>query len=93
MTYSKEIVLCYIPSHIGFTGNDEADTTAKFAQNESHDNNITIHYTNLKCKINRCIQHKWQNRWTNKTNNKLLTSNRILGRWKQMSSEREEKTN
>ena len=50
---TKEIELCWIPSHIGIKGNDQVDSAAKTAWKTPIDKSFKIPYTNLKIEINK----------------------------------------
>ena len=67
---SKEIIFCWLPSHIGIRGNEKADKKAKEALNLSV-TNFTILFTNFKPYIHRYILSKWQSWWDNAVFNKL----------------------
>ena len=49
MSSHKEIIMCWIPSHIGVSGNERGDSTVKSALDLSPDN-ISIRYTDVKPK-------------------------------------------
>ena len=78
---SKTIVYCWIPSHIGISGNEKADSAAKSAlsQNIEH---IKIPYTDYKPAVNKFILNKWQQRWNENEYNKLFSIKPILGEWR-----------
>ena len=80
----KEIIMCWIPSHIGVRGNERADSAAKSAL-DLKPNNINIPYTDLKPKINKLFSTKWQQCWNNSINNKIFQINPTLGKWKPAS--------
>ena len=79
--YPKEIIMCWIPSHIRVSGNERADSAAKSARDLSPDN-IAITYTDLKPQINKFFLTKWQQRWNNNINNKLFQIKLTLGEWR-----------
>ena len=56
----KEIIMCWIPSHIGASRNERADSAAKLALDLSPDN-ISIPYTDLKPHINKFFLIKGNN--------------------------------
>ena len=76
MSSHKEIVLCWILSHIGVSGNERADSAAKSALD-----NISILYTDLKPQINKFFFTKWQQCWNN-INNKLFQIRPTLWKWR-----------
>ena len=74
----KTIYLCWIPSHIGFRGNEAVNMAAK----ESLNLDITasqVPYTDLKCHINHFTSHKSQERWSSCPDNKRFKTKPILG--------------
>ena len=62
MSCRKEIITCWIPSHIRVSRNERADSAAKLDLDLSP-NNISILYTDLKPQINKFFFTKWQQRW------------------------------
>ena len=80
MSNTKEILICWIPSHIGVKGNDRADSAAKSALDLTPDK-YKIPYTDMKPKINRFFQIKWQQYWNYNTHNKLFLIKPTLGDW------------
>jgi len=50
----KDIVFCWVPSHVGIKGNEEADSAAKSALNLPHVR-VRIPYTDFKHDINQYI--------------------------------------
>ena len=61
---------CWLPSHVGITGNEKADKAAKSALNKPI-LRIPIPYSDLKPIINKYIHNKWQQTWNLQTQNKL----------------------
>ena len=61
----KEIVLCWLPSHVGIFGHDQADRRAGRAIKiqEIEDMYIPIHY--MKRKMDKNINREWQRLWDN----------------------------
>ena len=48
LSKTKEIKLCWVPSHIGIKGNDQADSAAKTAWKMLTDKSFKMPYTDLK---------------------------------------------
>ena len=78
---SNEIIICWIPSHIGVRGNKRADLTAESALDQTPDQ-IKIPYTHLKPTINKFLLTKWQQRWNNNIHNKLFQIQLTLVEWR-----------
>ena len=74
----KTVVFCWLPSHIGIRGNEEADRAAK----EALDNRISCHnipYTDFKCHIRQYMMDIWQTDWDDIPVNKLKEIKPELG--------------
>ena len=68
----KHIVLCWVPSHIGIRGNEEADRAANAALNEpcvSQSRKVVA--SDLKQAIAHTFDTLWQETWDNDEKNKL----------------------
>ena len=65
-------------SHIKVRGNERA--AAKSALDLTPDN-FSILYTDLKLKINKFLDTKWQQHWNESTYNKLFQIQPTLGEW------------
>ena len=81
MSSHKEKIMCWIPSHIGLSGNERVDSAAKLALDLSPDN-TSIPYTDLKPQINLFLVTKWQQYWNDGINNKLFQIKPTLGEWR-----------
>ena len=79
MSRHKEIIMCWIPSHIGVSGNKRAGSAAKSALDLCPDN-TSIPYTDLKPQMNRFFVTKWQQCWNDSINNKLFQTKPTFGR-------------
>ena len=60
----KEIVLCWIPSHIGIKGNEMVDNQAKTSLS-LEPTSFKISFSNLKPSINKYILEEWPTSWNN----------------------------
>ncbi|GFU04143.1 RNase H domain-containing protein [Trichonephila clavipes] len=71
-----DIQFCWIPSHVGITGNEQADLVARSETTE-------LPLTVLLCDMKRVIQHRidnsWQESWNLQTNNKLHCVKPVIG--------------
>ena len=68
----KEVIFCWLPSHIGITGNEKADQAAKRALAQEPDV-FAIPHTDLLPLSGEHIQSQWQNDWTKKKDNHLYS--------------------
>ena len=67
---SKEILSCWLPSHIGISGNESADRKAKESLSQIP-SDFKIPFNNFKPFINRYVLSKWQTSWNGAVFNKL----------------------
>ena len=67
----KEIVLCWIPSHIGIQANETVDKQAKTSLS-LEPTFFKIPFSYFKPSINKYILEEWQTSWNNSIGNKLL---------------------
>ena len=75
---TKEILFCWLPSHVGIIGNEIADRKAK---DSLHLNMSTfeIPFNNFKPLINKYILSEWQKSWDTATFNKLHAIKPVVG--------------
>ena len=76
----KEIVLCWISSHIGILGNEMVDQQAKTSLS-SEPTAFKIPFYNFKQSINKYILKEWQTSWNNSIGNKLLDIKPTIGEY------------
>ena len=77
LSLSKEIVFCWLPSHVNIHGNELADLEAKSALSLVI-TNFKIPHSDFKSNIRQYINNKCQSVWETQTQNKLneiLTAN------------------
>jgi ribonuclease HI len=79
--FGKDIHLCWVPSHVGISGNERADASAKCAlQMEISD--CRIPHTDYKQKVNTYFTNVWQTRWDAIPFNKLQPIKGVVGETK-----------
>ena len=76
----KEIVLCWIPSHIGIQGNEMVDKQAKTSLS-LEPTSFKIPLSNFKPSINKYILEEWHTSWNNSIGNKLLDIKPTIGEY------------
>ena len=89
LTY-KEIVLCWIPSHICIQGNEMVDKQAKTSLS-LEPTTFKISFSNFKPSINKYILEEWQTSWNNSIGNKLLDIKPTIGNINQLFETLEKK--
>ena len=79
LSKTKEILFCWLPSHVGIKGNEAADLKAK-ASLDLEISNFKLPCTDFKPFLNRYILSKWQLSWDTATFNKLHEIKPVLGK-------------
>ena len=79
---NANLVFCWLPSHIGTSGNEEADKAVKQALSLDA-LPYKVSFSDFKPLINVCIQDVWQRSWCDPFNkkNKLFGVKLALGEW------------
>ena len=77
----KNIVLCWIPSHVGILGNEKADAAAKSALS-LFVTPMKIPATDMCPRITKLIFDEWQEVWNCCTGNKLHAIRPTVGGYK-----------
>lgn len=78
ITKNKEIVFCWVPSHVGIKWNHRADQEAKKVL-ELEPAKDKIPFTDLIATINKHQMNKWQESWNSYTSNKLHAIKEQIG--------------
>ena len=74
----KEFTPCWIPSHVGITGNEMADVAAKRAAVRSCTCRFPLPATDFYPTIAAILISNWQETWTQCSDNKLRVIKRTL---------------
>ncbi|MES9994020.1 MAG: reverse transcriptase domain-containing protein, partial [Candidatus Thiodiazotropha sp.] len=88
---SKEIIFCWIPSHVNIRGNELADKEAKTALNLP-ESVFRIPHTDFKSQIHKYVKLKCQANWENQIHNKLRQIKPDFHSKVSISSNRKEQT-
>ncbi|GBO06984.1 putative RNA-directed DNA polymerase from transposon BS [Araneus ventricosus] len=75
---SFNIIICWVPSHVGISGNETADAIAKFA---SAFLPRALPYVDIKKFFVSRLFSLWQQKWDLLTNNKLHSVKHSIGLW------------
>ena len=77
-TVHKTVIFCWLPSHMGISGNERADSAAKAAlQKDVSD--CLISYTDAYQYISQYVRDLWQSEWDTAFNNKLHATKPLIG--------------
>ncbi|GFT04532.1 RNase H domain-containing protein [Trichonephila clavipes] len=78
--YSKgfDIVFCWLPSHVGIIGNEQADSAAKSATTHLP---LAVPLSDMKRVIMHHIFKIWQESWSQQLDNKLHSVKPVIGAW------------
>ena len=77
---NKDIILCWVPSHVGIRGNEKADSAAKSALDLPHAQ-VGVPYTDFKLLISQYMFSTWQDDWNGAVANRLHSVKPVLGDW------------
>ncbi|GFW49664.1 putative RNA-directed DNA polymerase from transposon X-element [Trichonephila clavipes] len=85
--YSKgfDIVFCWLPSHVGIIGNEQADNAAKSATTHLP---LAVPLSDMKRVIMHHIFKIWQESWSQQLDNKLHSVKPVIGAWPVMPMRR-----
>ena len=74
----KTVIFCWLPSHMGISGNERADSAAKAAlQKDVSD--CLISYTDADQYRSQYVRDLWQSEWDTAVNNKLHATKPLIG--------------
>ena len=77
---NKNIILYWVPSHVGIRSNEKADSAAK-SDLDLPRAKVGVPYTDLKYLINQYIFSSWQDDWKGAVVNKLHSVKPVMGDW------------
>ena len=77
-TVHKTVIFCWLPSHMGISGNERADSAAKAALQKDV-SNCLISYTDTYQYISQNVRDMWQREWDMALNNKLHATKPLIG--------------
>ncbi|GBN23164.1 hypothetical protein AVEN_98091-1 [Araneus ventricosus] len=76
-------MLCWVPSHVGILGNEQADRAAKSAVVPI---SVGIPVRDLKKHVEMFLHTKWQEQWDLETDNKLHTLKPLVQPWPSLAN-------
>ena len=79
LSNDNDIQICWVQSHTGISGNDQADKAVRSTINLTTEKKFKMPYTDFKMKINKYILQQRQQHWNNNKNNELLEIKPTLG--------------
>ena len=65
---------CWVPSHVGIVGNEQADVAAKAATRLTHSSSMGVPASDFKSSISFYCKGRWQDHWSGLNNNFKLKS-------------------
>ena len=77
-TLKKDVVFCWVPSHVGIRGNELADKAAKTAL-KGRKINIPLPFTDFRPIIKQYVRKQWSDFWSLQSENKLHAVQPALG--------------
>lgn len=79
-----DIIFCWVPSHVGLSGNEKADRLAASSKNLL-ETRLQLPHQDLKPIFRAAIFLKWQTEWDQQHDNKLHSIKPVLGIWESSS--------
>ena len=79
--HQKEVLLCWVPSHVGVSGNEAADAAARRAAERPCSRRLPIPARDLFPHLTTHLRDAWQEYWEALVDNKLFEIKPKLGEW------------
>ena len=80
---SISVQFCWVPSHVGISGNEQADVAAKAAAGLVRISDVKIPHTDFRKTVRIYSMDQWQQCWTNlNSNHKLKAIRPLVSPWK-----------
>ena len=84
---NKDLLFCWVPSHVGIRGNEFADDNARSAL-DGRPENMALPFSDYRPIVKEHVRLQWANFWSQQVDNKLYAVQPTLGCWRHSGREK-----